>query len=63
MAAASADLVGLALQSATITVARLRGQEAHVGRIVRGAWADLLPVEGDPSRGLGCCPNLGGASG
>jgi len=41
-----------ALQSATITAARMMGQEAHVGQLVPGAWADLLVVEGDPTQGL-----------
>jgi imidazolonepropionase-like amidohydrolase len=37
------------LQSATITAARLMRQEAHIGQLVPGAFADLLIVEGDPS--------------
>ena len=41
-----------ALQSATITAARLMGQEAHIGQLVPGAWADLLVVDGDPTQGL-----------
>ena len=41
-----------ALQSATITAARLMGREAHVGRIAPGAFADLLVVDGDPTAGL-----------
>jgi imidazolonepropionase-like amidohydrolase len=41
-----------ALQSATFTAAQLMRQEAHIGRIVPGAFADLLLVEGDPERGL-----------
>ena len=41
-----------ALQSATITAARLMRQEAHIGQLVRGAFADLLVVEGDPTQGL-----------
>ncbi len=41
-----------ALQSATITAARLMGQEAHIGQLVAGAWADLLVVDGDPTQGL-----------
>ncbi len=39
-----------ALQSATIHAARLMRQERHIGQIVPGAWADLLIVEGDPTR-------------
>jgi len=42
-----------ALQSATITAARLMNQEAHIGQLVPGAWADLLVVDGDPTLGLG----------
>ena len=38
------------LQSATITAARLMRQEGQIGEIVAGAWADLLLVEGDPTR-------------
>jgi imidazolonepropionase-like amidohydrolase len=40
------------LQSATITAARLMRQEAHVGQLVPGAFADLLVVEGDPTQDL-----------
>ena len=36
--------------SATIHAARLMRQERHIGQIVPGAWADLLIVEGDPTR-------------
>jgi imidazolonepropionase-like amidohydrolase len=41
-----------ALQSATITAARLMRQEANVGQLVAGAYADLLIVEGDPTQSL-----------
>lgn len=41
------------LQAATITAARLMGQEAHIGRVVAGAYADLLIVDGDPTRDIG----------
>jgi len=27
-------------------------QEAHIGQLVPGAWADLLIVDGDPTQGL-----------
>lgn len=37
------------LQSATIVAARLMRQEAHIGQIVAGAFADLLLVDGDPT--------------
>ena len=37
------------LQSATITAARLMRQEAHIGQLVAGAYADLLVLEGDPT--------------
>jgi len=40
------------LQSATITAARLMRQEAHIGQIVPGAWADLLVLDGDPTQDL-----------
>ena len=40
------------LQSATITAARLMGQERFIGQIVPGAWADLLLVDGDPTQDL-----------
>lgn len=40
------------LQSATITAARLMGQEGSIGQIVAGAWADLLVMEGDPTQDL-----------
>jgi imidazolonepropionase-like amidohydrolase len=39
-----------ALQSATITAARLMRQEGQLGEIVRGAHADLLVIDGDPTR-------------
>ncbi len=42
-----------ALQSATYTAAVLMRQEAHIGQLVAGAYADLLIVEGDPELGLG----------
>jgi imidazolonepropionase-like amidohydrolase len=41
-----------ALQSATITAARLMRQEGQIGQIVAGAFADLLIVDGDPMAGL-----------
>ncbi len=41
-----------ALQSATIVAARLMRQEAHVGQPEPGAFADLLIVEGDPTKNL-----------
>jgi imidazolonepropionase-like amidohydrolase len=37
------------LQSATWTAARLMRQEAHIGRIAPGAYADMLLVNGDPA--------------
>ena len=40
------------LQSATITAARLMRQEARIGQIVPGAFADLLIVDGDPGTEL-----------
>ena len=41
-----------ALQSATIVAARLMRQEGQIGQLVKGAWADLLVVDGDPTRDL-----------
>jgi imidazolonepropionase-like amidohydrolase len=40
------------LQSATIVAARLMRQEAHIGQLVAGAFADLLIVDGDPTKSL-----------
>jgi imidazolonepropionase-like amidohydrolase len=40
------------LQSATLVAARLIGQEGRLGEIVPGAHADLLIVDGDPTRDL-----------
>ena len=40
------------LQGATWTAAQLMRQEANIGRVARGAFADLLLVDGDPERGL-----------
>jgi imidazolonepropionase-like amidohydrolase len=40
------------LQSATITAARLMRQDAHIGQLVPGAFADLLVVDGDPTQDL-----------
>ena len=41
-----------ALQSATIVAARLMRQEGQIGQLVKGAWADLLVVDGDPTHSL-----------
>ena len=41
-----------ALQSATIVAARLMRQDGLVGELCPGAWADLLIVDGDPTREL-----------
>jgi imidazolonepropionase-like amidohydrolase len=40
------------LQSTTIEAARLMRQEGQIGQIVPGAFADLLVVDGDPTREL-----------
>lgn len=40
------------LQSATIVAARLLRAEGHLGQLVPGAFADLLVVDGDPTRNL-----------
>ncbi len=49
------------LQSATVTAARLMRQEGQIGQLVPGAWADLLVVDGDPTRDLAplACPDTG----
>jgi imidazolonepropionase-like amidohydrolase len=36
-----------------VTAARLLGEEDRLGRIVPGAWADLLVLDGDPLTDLG----------
>jgi len=41
-----------ALQGATATAARLMRQEGRIGQVVAGAFADLLVVEGDPTKSL-----------
>jgi imidazolonepropionase-like amidohydrolase len=41
-----------ALQSATITAARLLRAEGRIGQLLPGAWADLLVVDGDPTANL-----------
>jgi imidazolonepropionase-like amidohydrolase len=41
-----------ALQGATFTAAQLMRQEAQIGQIVPGAFADLLIVDGDPAQDL-----------
>lgn len=41
------------LQSATITAARLLRQEAQLGQLVPGAYADLLLVDGEPTEDPG----------
>jgi imidazolonepropionase-like amidohydrolase len=38
-----------ALQAATINDARLLGQEGRLGVIKRGAFADIIAVDGDPA--------------
>jgi imidazolonepropionase-like amidohydrolase len=40
------------LQSATIEAARLMRQEGQIGELAAGAYADLLVVDGDPTREL-----------
>jgi imidazolonepropionase-like amidohydrolase len=41
-----------ALQSATSVAAQLMRQEGKIGQLVAGAFADLLVVDGDPTRSL-----------
>jgi imidazolonepropionase-like amidohydrolase len=40
------------LQSATLTAAQLLREEGRLGELIAGAWADVLLVEGDPTREL-----------
>lgn len=40
------------LQSATFTAAQLLREEGHLGELTAGAWADVLLVDGDPTREL-----------
>lgn len=40
------------LQSATFTAARLLREEGRLGELVAGAWADVLLVDGEPTREL-----------
>ncbi len=40
------------LQGATSVAARLMGQEAHIGCITPGAYADLIVMDGDPTRDI-----------
>jgi len=40
------------LQSATFTAAQLLREEGRLGELTAGAWADVLLVEGDPTREL-----------
>jgi len=40
------------LQSATFTAAQLLREEGRLGELTAGAWADVLLVDGDPTRGL-----------
>src|SRR5436190_17894671 len=40
------------LQSATFTAAKLVREEGRLGELTAGAWADLLLVDGDPTREL-----------
>ena len=42
------------IASATVIGAEVLGMEGKLGRIVPGAWADLLVVEGDPLRDVAC---------
>jgi imidazolonepropionase-like amidohydrolase len=42
-----------ALASATIATAHLVGADAHTGSIAVGKAADLVLVEGDPSKAIG----------
>jgi imidazolonepropionase-like amidohydrolase len=46
------------LQSATITAARLMGQESHIGRIAAGTHADLIVMDGNPLEDIGLMVQL-----
>ena len=47
-----------AIQSATIEAARLMGNEAEVGSIAAGHFADLVAVKGDPLRDIRVLENV-----
>jgi imidazolonepropionase-like amidohydrolase len=47
------------LQSATVVSARLMGQEGRLGVVARGAAADLLVVDGDPTRDVSLLQSQG----
>jgi imidazolonepropionase-like amidohydrolase len=42
------------LQSATLSAARLMGRETDIGRLMPGALADAVLVQGDPTQDLSC---------
>ena len=42
------------IASATVVGAEVLGQTGQIGRIVPGAWADILVVEGNPLESLNC---------
>ena len=50
-----------ALQSATFVAAQLMRQEGQIGQLVAGAFADLLIVDGEPTRDLSmlAAPDIG----
>jgi imidazolonepropionase-like amidohydrolase len=49
------------LRSATFTAAQLLREEGRLGELIPGAWADVLLVDGDPTRELSMLtrPNTG----
>jgi len=49
---ASAMSASQMLQSATFTAAQLLREEGRLGELTAGAWADVLLVDGDPTREL-----------
>jgi imidazolonepropionase-like amidohydrolase len=49
------------LVAATRTNAELFGLGDRLGTIAPGKWADLIVVDGDPLRDLGCLRRPGGA--
>ncbi len=46
------------LQGATSIAARMMGQEAHIGSVQAGAFADLIVMDGDPTRDIALMASL-----
>ena len=47
-----------ALNSATATSARVLHMEKEIGRVQPGLFADLIAVEGDPTKDIGTLRNV-----